>query len=252
MIIFPMAGLSSRFFKAGYDRPKYMLSYGGKTVFTHVVSGFADCFGNEPLVFTCRSDFDTPAFVERELRALGLEETQFHIHCLDTTTRGQAETVLLSISHLRPSSSEPLTIFNVDTVRHNYRPMEGRAASSKGFLEVVREEGDHWSFVLPEAGTSESTTRGRATKVIEKRRISDLCSTGLYHFNTAQLYQDLYEATYSEAEAAAGLSEQYIAPLYQTGIDLGLRFDYQVLDREMLDFCGTPQEYEFLCNREGD
>ncbi|EGR1720790.1 capsular biosynthesis protein, partial [Vibrio parahaemolyticus] len=25
MIVIPMAGMSSRFFKAGYDKPKYML-----------------------------------------------------------------------------------------------------------------------------------------------------------------------------------------------------------------------------------
>ena len=31
MIVFPMAGLSSRFTKAGYDRPKWMLPLAGVT-----------------------------------------------------------------------------------------------------------------------------------------------------------------------------------------------------------------------------
>ncbi|EGR2739468.1 capsular biosynthesis protein, partial [Vibrio parahaemolyticus] len=29
MIVIPMAGMSSRFFKAGYDKPKYMLEATG-------------------------------------------------------------------------------------------------------------------------------------------------------------------------------------------------------------------------------
>lgn len=33
MFIIPMAGLSSRFFKAGYTKPKYQLDLNGETVF---------------------------------------------------------------------------------------------------------------------------------------------------------------------------------------------------------------------------
>ncbi|EOA0230274.1 capsular biosynthesis protein, partial [Escherichia coli] len=35
MIVIPMAGLSSRFKKAGYVKPKYMLEAHGKTLFSH-------------------------------------------------------------------------------------------------------------------------------------------------------------------------------------------------------------------------
>ncbi|EDP5982441.1 capsular biosynthesis protein, partial [Campylobacter jejuni] len=38
IIIFPMAGLSSRFTKAGYDKPKYMLDLKGNSVFFHAVN----------------------------------------------------------------------------------------------------------------------------------------------------------------------------------------------------------------------
>lgn len=40
IIIFPMAGLSSRFAKAGYDKPKYMLDLKGNSVFFHAVNSF--------------------------------------------------------------------------------------------------------------------------------------------------------------------------------------------------------------------
>ena len=40
MIVIPMAGLSSRFTKAGYTKPKYMLPLAGKSVFAHSIESF--------------------------------------------------------------------------------------------------------------------------------------------------------------------------------------------------------------------
>lgn len=248
MIIFPMAGLSRRFFSVGYQKPKYMLTYGGKTVFSHVVSGFAEYLGKETLVFTCREDFDTPAFIRQELLASGLGEDDFVVHCLEETTRGQADTVLRTLDHMG-ATSEPVTIFNVDTIRHGYRRMEDRAPGSKGFLEVVRAEGDHWSFVRPKEAAAPD--KGVAEGVVEKARVSELCSTGLYHFEAASLYRALFEHTYITPATPPKVNEQYIAPIYQTGIDQGMIFDYLVLPECSVEFCGTPEEYESLKTKYG-
>ena len=40
-----MAGLSSRFFKAGYTAPKYMLDLKGQTFFAHALRSFEDEMG---------------------------------------------------------------------------------------------------------------------------------------------------------------------------------------------------------------
>ncbi|MBD6989485.1 capsular biosynthesis protein, partial [Vibrio parahaemolyticus] len=44
MIIIPMAGMSSRFFNAGYDKPKYMLEARGVTLFEHSILSFKKYF----------------------------------------------------------------------------------------------------------------------------------------------------------------------------------------------------------------
>lgn len=44
MFIIPMAGLSSRFFKAGYNKPKYQLMLGKETVFSWAVKSFEKYF----------------------------------------------------------------------------------------------------------------------------------------------------------------------------------------------------------------
>ena len=44
MIVIPMAGLSSRFFKASYDIPKYMLTAHDESLFDHSVKSFSQYF----------------------------------------------------------------------------------------------------------------------------------------------------------------------------------------------------------------
>ena len=54
MIVIPMAGLSSRFTKAGYDKPKYMLEAFGRSLFWHAVSSFSNYFDSEDFLFIAR------------------------------------------------------------------------------------------------------------------------------------------------------------------------------------------------------
>ena len=80
----------------------------------------------------------------------------------------------------------------------------------------------------------------------EKNPISNLCSTGLYHFASAA---DLRAAYLDQVEAGLeGLTrgEIYVAPLYNFLIARGRDIRYRVLDREDVVFFGTPAEYEAL------
>lgn len=52
IIIFPMAGLSSRFAKAGYTKPKYMLDLKGNSVFFHAINGFKKYFNEYKFIFS--------------------------------------------------------------------------------------------------------------------------------------------------------------------------------------------------------
>ena len=64
MIVIPMAGMSSRFFKAGYDKPKYMLTAHEKTLFEHSVNSFEKYFSKEDFLFIVRDVFETVEFVK--------------------------------------------------------------------------------------------------------------------------------------------------------------------------------------------
>jgi len=235
MIVIPMAGLSSRFFRAGYDKPKYMLEAHGKTLFDHSVLSFKKYFDSEAFLFVIRDVHDTLNFVTDRVKALGIKS--FQIVTLDEETRGQAETVYLALKQ-SGNIDQSLTIFNIDTFRPNFTfPTESRKGS--GYLEVFQGPGDHWSFVEPDPAGS-----GRVRRTTEKIRISDLCSTGLYHFSNCQDFIDAFELYSQMPKSQWAKGELYIAPLYNLTIKQGKNVYYHLINRDDVIFCGTPSEYQ--------
>lgn len=237
MIVLPMAGLSRRFFDAGYDRPKYMLDLHGRPVFDYVLRSFASRFGIEPLLIVLRPQFEAEAFVRARLAANGVAAT---LVLLDEPTRGQAETVQLGLKSADVPAQSPLTVFNIDSFRPGFE-MSHCEYAADGFLEVFLGSGADWSFVKP-AGSE--TTAGRAAKVAEKQRISDLSCTGLYYFAT----RSLFEEAYAQELAAPSqiLAEHFIAPIYNQMIDRGREVLFRLVPNEDVTFCGVPEEYEAL------
>lgn len=231
MIVIPMAGESRRFIQAGYGVPKYRLELGGKTVFARAVESFAAYFATEPFRFVCREEHG--AFVSAECERLRIVKAS--VVTLARPTSGQAETVLLGLEAV--PDDEPVTIFNIDTFRPGFRYPEW-SRDCDGYLEVFAGEGDNWSFVRPD---------GRDPRLVaetaEKRAISDLCCTGLYHFASAGRFREAYAAP-SAATSEAERRERYVAPLYNALIRTGKRIRYDLIPPSAVIFCGTPHEYE--------
>ena len=237
MIVIPMAGLSSRFFKAGFDVPKYQLKVDNDYVFDLALKSFERYFDNELFVIVLRDCFDAKTFVESRLRVLGVQ--QYIIKVLDFETQGQAETVLLGIETPDISNDEPLFIFNIDTFRYNFTKPDF-LNNCAGYLEVFRGEGEHWSFIEVDA-------QDNVIRTTEKQRISDLCSDGLYYFASKGLYISLL--TDAKVQNLKVNNELYIAPIYNLLIQQGKSIRYHCITNEEIDFCGTPDEYSTLLKK---
>ena len=239
MIVIPMAGLSSRFYKAGYDKPKYMLMAHGKSLFEHAVGSFAEYFQSIPFLFIVRDIDDTIDFVRQQAEAMGILD--FYVVCLNQKTRGQAETVTLGIEMWREETATtndcPVTIFNIDTFRPGFIYPNLRELGD-GYLEVFRGSGDNWSFAKP---ISNETTQ--VSQTAEKNPISDLCSTGLYHFRSLEEYLSSYYSYIKKPVETWEKGELYVAPLYNILIGLGKEIHYHLIPRDTVIFCGVPQEY---------
>ena len=232
MIIIPMAGLSSRFFNAGFTKPKYMLDIDGASVFAKSVLSFKKYFDDEQFVFVIRDIFNTADFVEQELKDLGVKN--YKIISLSHETKGQAETVYLATKN--EHSDCQIIIFNIDTFRNNYEKPDF-IHQCDGYLEVFSAPGDHWSFVLPQDNEN-------VLKTTEKDRVSDLCSDGLYYFKRKSDFEKAYLTAVQKSDTVKG--EFYIAPLYNNMIANGKNVKFHKIELSEIEFCGTPDEYNQL------
>lgn len=231
MIVIPMAGLSSRFLQAGYERPKWMLPLAGRPLFDWSLLSFSQLFASEAFLFVFREGPGVEDFVRSRTESLGIADCRFV--SLPEPTRGQADTVAQGAKKASVPPSEALTIFNIDTIRPGYSPPE---QPGDGWIECFHGEGDHWSFVRPSPDTP-----GRATEVTEKIRISSLCSTGMYTFKSAELFFTAFD----EEASSPSASELFVAPLYQRLIEKGHDIRYGTISDDEIFFSGTPAEYEF-------
>lgn len=241
MIIIPMAGLSSRFFKAGYKKPKYMLELFSRPLFDYCLLSFKKYFDCEHFIFVVRDTHNTVEFVNERIQAIGIKS--FSIKILSHETRGQAETVLYGISDFN-DTSQPITIFNIDTIRpdFSYPIFDLKTAS---YLEVFQGDGDNWSFVKP---LNESSNMVALTS--EKRKISNLCCTGLYHFASIDEFKLAYNHYILLPKEQWDAGELYVAPMYNYLIGKGHCVKYDVIGNNNVIFCGTPDEYhQLLANK---
>ena len=240
MIIIPMAGLSSRFTKAGYNKPKYMLNAFDKTIFDFSVSSFEKYFHIEHFLFIALnlSEFDVESFIHEKAQSLSINS--YEVIIINKPTRGQAETVYLGLKNSSISLHEPITIFNIDTFRPNFQyPNEFDIDNVDGYLETFIGEGENWSNVVP---IEEGSNKVQFTA--EKQQVSQYCCTGLYYFKSVELFNRTYEEYIELNLTSMGITEFYIAPMYNLLIETGKNVHFSVIDKDSVIFCGIPAEYE--------
>lgn len=236
MFVFPMAGLSSRFFKENYKLPKYMLPLKGKTVFEHAVGGFSNYFKDTKFLWiTLEGEHNPKDFVIQMAQKLGV--VNFEVVSLKEPTRGQAETVYMGLEMASIDVSEPVTIFNIDTFRPEFSYPKFLKNGAPSYLETFIGTGKNWSNVVPS-----SAGQDLVLSTSEKKEESEYCCTGLYHW---QSYAS-FKRAYLEYLACFPDKELYVAPMYNYAIQAGDIVRFSVVDKTEVIFCGTPSEYESL------
>lgn len=227
MQIIPIAGKGSRFKSAGYTTAKYLLPVSGKPVIEHILSFFDKTI---PTLLILNTQDATKYKIESVLEALDFED--FQVVEIDYTN-GQLTSVINGVKASRFSDYDgPVWIYNGDTIRKKELPNSLFAnIDCEGFIEVFREEGNHWSFV---------DSLGKISKITEKEKISNYCCTGLYGFkNLNRLIR------YVESNSV----QQLKGELYVSGVFKNIMEDSMCVwafesNRNDFSLCGTPTEYE--------
>ena len=240
MIILPMVGKGSRFKNAGYNLPKFALALNNRTTtFRAAIDSFKAYHKEELFIFIIREfvDFEVEKFLIRELEKTEIK--RFKIIKLDEITTGQGETVRAGIEALGEKYfTEELTVFNIDSKRISFK--YDKNFRNAPYLEVFVGEGSQWSFA------EFKKTDNSLIRTTEKIRISDYCSNGLYHFNSCSDFIKIYDANKDDIKTKYG--ETYLAPIYNYFLDSNIKCYVKLIDKNEMDFFGTPIEYEALKN----
>ena len=232
-IIITMAGLGSRFRKAGYNVPKYMIEVNGKNLFQWSMLSLEDFNKQEDVkyIFVVRKEDETNKFILDETKKMGL--TDVNVIELNELTDGQATSALLAEKYWNENGE--MIVYNIDTyVEPNV--MRYEEIKGDGFIPCFNAPGEHWSFVKLDED-------GNAVEVREKQRISDNCTIGLYYFKTCKLYKEYYKD-----ESHLEKNEKYIAPLYNYMIEKGMQVNISSLPFDKVHVLGTPEEVEIFKN----
>ena len=233
-LVITMAGLGTRFRKAGYTVPKYQIMAHGKTLFEWSMESLASFRRPEDIYFfILRKEDEAADFIREKCHAMGISNVRI-IELLEMTD-GQATTAMLGAPYW--DKEEPLLVYNIDTYVEAGQ-MYPEQLCGDGFIPCFLGEGDHWSFVR-------LNEEEKAVEVREKERISDYCTLGAYYFRTCGLYEKLYKEYYGEG-ANLEKGEKYIAPLYNYLIQCGKEVRISVIDVDKIHVLGTPEELDYF------
>lgn len=233
-VVITMGGLGSRFRKAGYKKPKYMIEAKGKTLFDLSLISL-DGYRSKVSQYIFIAMRDEVESVEEFItnHCYQLEIKNFKIIILDYLTDGQATTAMLASKYW--NYSHELLIYNIDTYVEAGQ-MKWQELKGDGFIPCFNGVGDHWSFVATDA-------MNKALVIKEKERISDNCTLGAYYFKSCQLYSQLYTEFYSNPKNLVK-GEKYVAPLYQHLVDKGGEVYISNVKSKYVHVLGTPSELD--------
>lgn len=226
MQIIPIAGKSNRFKIAGYKTAKYLLPINGKPIIEHILYHFNR--NHSTLIILNKNDRNKKKLNDI-LIYLGFLDFEL-IEIEDTD--GQLTSVIEGVKKSKYRNYDgPLWIYNGDTIRKKELPMNlFESIPCEGYIEVFKESGDHWSFV---------DSLGSVSRVTEKERISEYCSTGLYGFKDLQKIIE-----YVDTGSVLKLNnELYVSGIFKNILSEGLKVWAFESNRNDFLLCGTPEEY---------
>lgn len=236
--VIPMAGKGSRFVKAGYKLPKYMISINGKTLFEYSMESLPLEIANK-IVFICleeHNQYNVSQFIQEKIN-----HNNIKIIKLKEVTRGQAETVYLAKNFI--DKHDDILIYNIDTAFKSKNLKDILSDSKKkkngvigAFLDKTLD--DKWSFALLDNNKN-------VVKTTEKEKISNYALTGLYHFSMASDFFDIAQLWIENKKMIR--NEFYIAPMYNDLIKNNKKYILDIVD-EFIPL-GTPDEVEVFEQR---
>ena len=232
-IVIPMAGLGSRFAKAGQARPKPLIEVlPGQPMLTFVTR-YLSLGEPHRFVFVCRSEHVEDFSLESVFKSL---VRSFVIATTDDVTQGPACTALLA-SKFIDNDQELLVAYcddyldeRIDEVLYEWR----RKKAAAGALL--------FSSRNPRHAYAVTSASGRVLKVAEKERISAKAIAGFYYFREGRDFVRLAKRMVREDRRAKG--EFFVSGVYNEFIAEGKRVVSRTIPARNNYSMGVPADLE--------
>ena len=202
-IVIPMAGLGSRFAKAGYTDPKPLIPVSGVPMIRLVIENMRPSRAHR-FVFICQqSHIEAYGLRDKLGRWSGADAVVVGI---DGVTEGAACTVLAAKAHI--ASDQPMMIVNsdqwCDVAVDDYLSTMS-VDDLDGLIMTMTADDPKWSFVGLDPV-------GLVNRVAEKQVISNEATVGIYNFRRGADFVRAAEAMVAANERVN--NEFYVAPVY--------------------------------------
>lgn len=225
-IVVPMAGLGSRFAKAGYALPKPLIEVHGIPMIQLVINNITPARPHR-FIFICQNAHIDQFDLRRKLAhwAPGTETIG-----IDGVTEGAACTVLLARDMI--DSGDALMIANSDqfvdcSIDAYLGDLDARRLD--GLIMTMWADDPKWSYAALDGN-------GMATEVVEKRVISNHATVGIYNFSRGADFVAAADAMIEADQRVNG--EFYVAPVYNQMIAGGARIGVHDIGREAAGMYG--------------
>ena len=227
-----MSGRGSRFTASGYDKPKPLIEFFGKTMIEHVLQNLNP--NNEFTICVLRDHYESDPTLFSKLKN---QVFRLNIVIVDQITQGAAETCLLAKNYINPESF--LMIANCDQIQEEW--------DQKHFESyLVNKDLDGCMFTFfkdsPAYSYVEIDKNGLALRTVEKQVISEHATTGIYVWTKGIDF--IWAAERMIATNVRVNNEFYVCPVYNWNIARGDRIG--IYDNIKHFPIGTPEDLEYF------
>lgn len=235
--VIPMAGKGTRFKRAGFEQPKYLIPVRDKILLEWSLSSLPLQLATR-IIFVGLLEDENKYQISNHVNNMDMIDKKLTSYLwLSDQTGGQAETVLRAESYM--DVDKPLVIFNIDTYFKSDTLADNLANDTDtGLLGSFNSDSRNYSYASLDSD-------GFVKEVREKQVISCHALTGLYHFAKASHFISVADEMISLGAKEQG--EYYIAPLYNKLIQEGFKYKVDVCNEYAI--LGTPEELEHFKER---
>lgn len=231
-IVIPMAGLGSRFTKAGYEKPKPFIDVLGSPMIVRVLENLA-CENAKFILIARKEHLQKESVLVDEIK----KDFNAEFIEIDKLTEGTACTVLFARKLI--NNDTPLLIANSDqivdiNINDFIKDCKRRNLDGSILTFVDKEKNPKWSFARLE--------NDLVVEVKEKEVISEFATVGIYLFSKGKIFvENALDMIINNDRVN---NEFYTAPAYNYAIKNGAKIGIYNIDFSAMHGIGTPEDLE--------